>query len=60
MEEIERVIREVSELPDSRHREYSIRVREASVEKYSENAFMYRWRYMLTEILKNNGEEKYF
>src|SRR3990167_6435369 len=58
MEEIERVIREVSELPDSRYREYSIRAREVSVEKYSENAFMDRWRCILAEILSNNKDEK--
>ncbi len=44
LEEIERVIVEVSEKPESWHRERSIRTRAVSEEKYSEDAFMDRWR----------------
>ena len=51
LEEIERVIAEVSEKPESWHREHSIRTRKISEKKYSEDAFMDRWRYMLAEIL---------
>jgi glycosyltransferase involved in cell wall biosynthesis len=56
LEEIERVIVEVSEKPESWHREHSIRTRKISEEKYSEDAFMIRWRYMLAEILNGTGK----
>ena len=52
---IERVILEVSQMSDSWHRERSIRTRKVSEEKYSEDAFMDRWRYMLAEILNGAG-----
>jgi glycosyltransferase involved in cell wall biosynthesis len=51
LEEIERVILEVSRQPESWHRERSIRTRKVSEKKYSEDAFMERWRNMLGEIL---------
>src|SRR3990167_2450469 len=54
LEEIERVIVEVSELPESWHMERSIRTRKVSEEKYSEDAFMDRWRYILAEIIKRH------
>jgi glycosyltransferase involved in cell wall biosynthesis len=57
LEEIERVILEVSEKPESWHRERSIRTRRVSEEKYSEDAFMNRWRDILTEIL-NGARDK--
>ena len=55
LEEIERVIIEVSELPGSWHMERSVRTRKASEEKYSEDAFMDRWRNILAEILNCAG-----
>ena len=51
LEEIERVILEVSRMPESWHREHSIKSRKVSEKKYSEDAFMERWRNMLGEIL---------
>jgi hypothetical protein len=45
----------VSEKPESWHTERSIRTRKISEEKYSEGAFMDRWRYMLAEILNGAG-----
>ena len=53
LEEIERVIIEVSEKPETWHREHSIRTHEVSVKKYSEDAFINRWRDMLAEILNS-------
>ena len=60
LEEIERVILQVSELPESWHREHSVRTRKVSEEKYSEQAFMNRWRYMLREILNGADDKKKF
>jgi glycosyltransferase involved in cell wall biosynthesis len=54
IEEIERVILEVSQLPETWHRERSIKTRKVSEEKYSEDAFMNRWRNILAEILKGS------
>ena len=51
LEEIERVIVEVSQLPESWHRVRSIRTRKVAEEKYSEAAFINRWREILFEIL---------
>ena len=51
LEEIERVILEVSNKPESWHREHSLKTRKVSEEKYSEDAFIERWRNILTEIL---------
>jgi len=56
--EIERVIIEVSEKPDIWHKERSIRTREISEEKYSEDAFRDRWRNILAEILKDSGDKR--
>jgi glycosyltransferase involved in cell wall biosynthesis len=53
LEEVERVIIEVSQLPESWHRERSIRTRKIAEDKYSEEAFVERWREMLAEILKS-------
>ncbi len=45
-------------MPESWHREHSIRTRKVSEKKYSEDAFMERWRNLLGEIIncpdKNN------
>jgi hypothetical protein len=60
LEEIERVIVEVSEKPGSWHRERSIKTRVVSEEKYSEDAFMDRWRNMLAEILNGAGKSRLF
>jgi glycosyltransferase involved in cell wall biosynthesis len=58
LEEIERVIVEVSEKPETWHKEHSIRTREVSEQKYSEDAFMNRWRYILGEILNSAGDKR--
>jgi glycosyltransferase involved in cell wall biosynthesis len=58
IEEIERVILEVSELPETWHREHSIRTRKVSEEKYSEEAFMNRWRYILADIISGTGKSR--
>jgi glycosyltransferase involved in cell wall biosynthesis len=51
LEEIERVVREVAELPEDWHRERSVKTRQAAEANYSEDAFLDRWRDMLGEIL---------
>lgn len=53
LEEIERVILQVSELHESWHRQRSLRTRRVSEEKYSEDAFINRWRYILGEIINS-------
>jgi glycosyltransferase involved in cell wall biosynthesis len=58
LEEIERVIIDVSELPETWHREHSTRTREVSEYKFSEDAFTDRWRNMLTEILNDPGSKE--
>ncbi len=60
LEEIERVILEVSRMPESWHREHSIKTRKVSEKKYSEDAFMERWRNMLAEILNGAGKSRLF
>jgi glycosyltransferase involved in cell wall biosynthesis len=55
--EIERVVVEVSERPESWHREHSIKTRKVSEEKYREEAFMDRWRAILDEILNGAGSK---
>ena len=57
LEEIERVIVEVSERPESWHREHSIKTRKVCEDKYSEEAFMNRWRAILDEILNGAGSK---
>lgn len=57
LEEIERVIVEVSEKPGSWHRERSIKTRKVSEEKYSEDAFIERWRHILGEIITTYGSK---
>ena len=53
LEEIERVIIEVSELKENWHREHSVRTRRIAEVKYSENALVEKWRGILTEILNS-------
>ena len=60
LEEIERVIVEVSELPESWHRGQSRRTREVCEERYSEDAFMERWRNILCEILNRQDKKDDF
>jgi len=48
--EIERVIVEVSQRAASWHRERSIRTRQVSETKYHEDAFINRWREILTAV----------
>jgi glycosyltransferase involved in cell wall biosynthesis len=52
LDEIERVIVEVSERPPDWHRDRSRRVREVAVTEYSEDSFIRRWGQMLAEILE--------
>jgi glycosyltransferase involved in cell wall biosynthesis len=54
LEEIERAVRQVSQLPKEWHLERSIRTREVAEAKYSEEAFLNRWREILAEILHKN------
>lgn len=56
IEEIERVMLEVSKLPEGWHREHSIRTREVCERKYSEEAFINRWIDILSDIL-NSGRK---
>jgi glycosyltransferase involved in cell wall biosynthesis len=51
LEEIEKVIVEVSRQPESWHLEQSIKTRKVAEEKYSESALINRWRDILGEIL---------
>jgi glycosyltransferase involved in cell wall biosynthesis len=53
--EIERTIIEISALPESWLREHSVRTRQVAEQKYSEDAFMRRWRDVLAEILNGAG-----
>jgi hypothetical protein len=55
LDEIERVMVKVSQLPEDWHRTYSIRTRKTAEEKYSEDAFTDRWRTILTELLSRSG-----
>ncbi len=52
LEEIEKTIVELSKLPKEWHREHSIRTREVAENKFSEKAFMNRWREIISGILK--------
>ncbi len=52
LEEIEKTIIELSELQEGWHKKHSYRTREVAVEKFSENAFIDRWREIMNEILK--------
>lgn len=51
IEEIERTIIEVSRLPETWHKERSLRTCKISEEKYSVNAFKNRWKEILSEVL---------
>jgi len=52
LEEIERTILELAELPEQWHRDHSIRTRQIAEERFSEKAFINRWREILGDILK--------
>jgi hypothetical protein len=60
LEEIERVIVEVSQKSEDWHRERSIKTCKVAEEKYSEEAFINRWRDILNEILNNTGPKNDF
>jgi glycosyltransferase involved in cell wall biosynthesis len=51
LDEIEKVIRDVSRRPAEWHREHSLKTRKTAEEKYSEDAFLTRWRHLLAEII---------
>jgi glycosyltransferase involved in cell wall biosynthesis len=53
VEDIERVVCYLSQLPAEWHRERSIRARQIAEARYSEEAFIKRWRHVLTETLDN-------
>jgi glycosyltransferase involved in cell wall biosynthesis len=53
LDEIERVVREVSQLPADWHREHSIKTHKIAEAKYSEDAFLKRWRSILSEVLRS-------
>jgi len=52
LEEIEKTILELADLPEEWHREHSIRTRQAAEERFSEKAFVNKWREILGDILK--------
>jgi glycosyltransferase involved in cell wall biosynthesis len=52
LEEIERVIVRLAGLPETWHREHSLKTRQVAEEKYSEAAFVARWREILAEVLR--------
>jgi len=54
LDKIEKTIIELSELPADWHREHSLRTREMAENKYSEKAFINRWREIVSEILEIN------
>jgi hypothetical protein len=51
VEEIEKGVREFSELPEAWYRERSERTRRAAEAKYSEAAFLKRWNKILAAVL---------
>jgi hypothetical protein len=55
LEEIERVVREVSRLPEQWHRERSARTRRAAETHYSEECFLARWRQILAAVLSRSA-----
>ena len=55
LDEIERVILELANLPEEWHRERSLAARKAAEEKYSEAEFLRRWREILGEVLPNGA-----
>jgi hypothetical protein len=55
LEEIKAVVTPLPGLPENWHRRRSMRVREVAEEKYSEEAFMDRWRSILRDILDGEG-----
>jgi glycosyltransferase involved in cell wall biosynthesis len=55
LEALERAVVTVSQLPGEWHRQHGIRTRQVAEEKYSEDAFINRWREILAEMV--NGAE---
>jgi glycosyltransferase involved in cell wall biosynthesis len=55
IEEIERVVLEVARRPESWHRDHSLKTREVAEKSYSEEAFLKRWREVLTRVLRGAG-----
>ncbi len=55
IEEIERVIVEVSQLPPEWHRDRSRRTREIALAEYSEDSFVERWREILRAVLADRS-----
>jgi glycosyltransferase involved in cell wall biosynthesis len=51
---IDRTVVSLSQLPEEWHKRRSIRTRQVAETRYSENAFMNRWREILADILKPN------
>ena len=55
IDEIEKVILHLAGLPEAWHREHSLRTRAAAEGKFSETAFLRRWREILREVLPDRG-----
>src|ERR1700683_12809 len=55
LDEIERVVVQLAGLPETWHQEHSLKTRKVAEERYSEAAFMTRWRDILTEVLPGGG-----
>jgi glycosyltransferase involved in cell wall biosynthesis len=51
LEEIEKTIMHLAGLPESWHREHSLKTRKIAEEQYSEVVFLRRWREILSEVL---------
>lgn len=51
LERIEKVITELAALPETWHRERSVRTRDAAEKSYTEDSFLSRWRAILSEVL---------
>lgn len=55
LEEIERTVRQMAEMPDTWLQERSRRTKDATKVKFSEKAFQERWREMLRQILSGGA-----
>ncbi len=55
LEEIQRVIMQLASRPETWHREHSLKTRAGAEKMYSEEAFLARWREILTEVLADGS-----
>ena len=56
LEEIEKTVLELAEFPTAWLREHSIRTRDIAEKRFSENAFITRWREIVSQILNDRKE----